>query len=54
MELTGAYDTIWADIGGGFSLILLAVVGMVLIVWDAFKNDDPVLPWVGTAALVVA
>ena len=54
MELAGAYDTIWADLGGGFSLILLAVVGTVMIVWDAFKNDDPLLPWIGTAALAVA
>ena len=54
MDLAGAYDTIWTDLGGGFSLILLAVVGMVMVVWDAFKNDDPVLPWIGTAALAVA
>ena len=54
MELAGAYDTIWTDLGGGFSLILLAVVGTVMIVWDAFKNDDPLLPWIGTAALAVA
>ncbi len=54
MELSHAYDTLWVDLGGGFSLILLAVVGMVLVVWDAFKNDDPVLPWIGTAALAVA
>ena len=53
MELSQAYDTIWTDLGGGFSLILLAVVGTVMIVWDAFKNDDPLLPWVGTAALAV-
>ena len=54
MELAGAYDTIWTDLGGGFSLILLAVVGMVMVVWDAFKNDDPLLPWIGAAALAVA
>ncbi len=54
MELAGAYDTIWTDLLGGFSLILLAVVGMVMVIWDAFKNDDPVLPWIGTAALAVA
>ena len=54
MELSQAYDTLWTDLGGGFSLVLLALVGMVLILWDAFKNDDPALPWVGGAAMAVA
>ena len=54
MELSQAYDTLWADLGGGFSLVLLALVGMVLIVWDAFKNDDPALPWVGAVTMAVA
>jgi len=54
MDLAQAYDTLGADLGGGFSLLLLAVVGMVLIVWDVFKNDDPALPWIGAAALAVA
>ena len=54
MDLTTAYDTIWADLGGGFSLVLLVLVGMVLVVWDAFKNDAPALPWVAVAALAVA
>lgn len=54
MELAGAYDTLLTDLAGGFSLILLAVVGAVLIIWDAFRNDDPVLPWVAIAAMVIA
>lgn len=54
MELTQAYDTLWTDLGGGFSLVVLALVGLVLVVWDAFKNDAPALPWVGALALGVA
>ena len=54
MELSQAYDTLWADLGGGFSLLLLVLIGMVLVVWDAFKNEAPALPWVGAATLGVA
>lgn len=54
MELAGAYDTLLTDLAGGFSLILLAVVGAALILWDAFRNDDPALPWVALVAMAIA
>ncbi len=53
MDLTNAYDTIWTDLGGGFSLVVLALVGMALVVWDAFRNDAPALPWVAAATLAL-
>ena len=54
MELINAYDTWLADLSGGFSLVLLTLVGLVLVVWDAFRNDAPALPWVACASLGVA
>ncbi len=53
MDLTNAYDTIWTDLGGGFSLVVLALVGMALVVWDAFRHDAPALPWVAAATLAL-
>lgn len=54
MDLTQAYDTIGTDLMGALSLVLVAVVGLVIVVWDAFRNNDPRLPWVAGGALAVA
>ncbi|HMB94076.1 MAG TPA: NADH-quinone oxidoreductase subunit N [Rhodothermales bacterium] len=54
IDLSQAYDTLGADLVGGFSLALLVLVGLVLVVWDAFRNDARELPWVAAAALGVA
>ena len=51
MELSNVYDALLADLGAGFSLVVLAVVGLVLVVWDTFRNDAPVLPWLAGLAL---
>ena len=52
MELSTAFDTILSDLAGGASILWLALAGVVLIVWDIFRNNAPVLPWL--ACLVVA
>ncbi len=54
MDLSQAYDTLGADLIGGFSLVLLTLVGLGLVVWDAFRNDPPALPWVAVASMAVA
>ena len=53
MDLTTAYDTLLADLAGGFSLVLVCLVGLVLVVWDAFQNDAPALPWVAAGTLAL-
>lgn len=53
-DLSQAFDTIWADLSGGASMVWLALVGVVLIVWDVFKNDDARIPWVAALALLAA
>ncbi len=52
--LSSAYDTLPQDLLGGLSIVLLSVAGVVLIVWDAFKNNDRRLPWLAALALVLA
>ena len=52
--LSSAYDTLLTDLVGGLSIVLLSVAGVVLIVWDAFKNNDRRLPWVAAVALGLA
>ena len=54
MELSGAFDDILVDLSGGASILWLALVGVVLIIWDAFRNDDPAIPWVAAASVAVA
>lgn len=54
IDLSQAYDTLGADLVGGFSLVLLVLVGLVLVVWDAFRNDARELPWVAAVTLGVA
>jgi NADH-quinone oxidoreductase subunit N len=50
-ELAEAYANVGSDIMGAFSLVLAGVVGLALVVWDSFRNNDPAIPWVAAAAL---
>ena len=54
MDLTNIYASIPADLAATFSLVLLAVTALALVVWDAFRNNAPGIPWVGCAAVGVA
>lgn len=54
MEYTEIYSSIPSDLVGAFSLVLVTIAGLVVVVWDAFKNDARGIPWLGIAALSVA
>ncbi|MEM1126983.1 MAG: NADH-quinone oxidoreductase subunit N [Bacteroidota bacterium] len=54
MDLSAAYSSMLADLPTIFSMAWLCTVGLALVVWDAFRNNDRNIPWVGAAALVVA
>ena len=54
MELSSAFDTILADLAGGASILWLSLIGVVVIVWDIFRNDAPPLPWVAGISVIVA
>ena len=51
--VTGTFDIGGADFAACLSLVLVSVVGLVVIAWDAFRNDSPAIPWLtaGTFAL---
>jgi len=52
LELSQAYDAFPADLAATSSLVLVTVMGLVVVVWDAFRNDAREIPWI--AALVLA
>lgn len=54
MDLSAAYNQLWADLPAIFSLGLVGVVGLVMVVWDAFRNNAPGIPWLGAGTMAVA
>jgi NADH-quinone oxidoreductase subunit N len=54
MDLSEAYLTLWSDLDGVFSMALVSLVGLIVVVVDAFRNDHPSLPWMGVAALLAS
>ncbi|MEX0820841.1 MAG: NADH-quinone oxidoreductase subunit N [Rhodothermales bacterium] len=54
MELSQAYDAFLTDMGMTSSLVLVTVMGLVLVVWDAFRNNAREIPWAAGAVLAAA
>jgi len=54
MDLSQAYVTLFSELGGVFSMALISLVGLVVVVVDAFRNDHPSLPWISAAAMAGA
>ncbi|GAB5521098.1 MAG: NADH-quinone oxidoreductase subunit N [Rhodothermales bacterium] len=54
IDLSQAYASLGADLGQALSLILLTVGGMVIVTWDAFKNNASAIPWAAAGFLGVA
>ncbi len=54
MEIASAFDTILTDLAGGASILWLSLVGVIVIVWDIFRNDARELPWVAGMSLGIA
>ncbi len=54
MEISSAFDTILVDLAGGSSILWLSLVGVIVIVWDIFRNDAPQLPWIAGLSVAVA
>ena len=54
MDVAQAYANFGADLAGAFSLVLMALVGLVMVVWDSFRNDAKAIPWLGVGAFAVA
>ena len=54
MDLSTAYSTLVGDLPAVLSLSIVGLVGLAMIVIDAYRNDHPVIPWLGVAALGVS
>ena len=48
------YDNLLVDLAAVFPTALVALVGIVIVVYDAFRNDAPEIPWMAAAGLLVA
>lgn len=48
------YDFLLSDIAATGPILLVALIGIVIVVLDAFRNDDASIPWIGGAVLIVA
>ncbi len=53
MDLSTAYSTILADIGASTSLVVVTILGLGLVLWDAFKPRHSAIPWVTAAVLLL-
>lgn len=54
MERSSTFDTLLLDLSGGAPILWLSLVGVIVIVWDIFRNDAPQLPWVAGISVVLA
>ncbi|NNE45676.1 MAG: NADH-quinone oxidoreductase subunit N [Rhodothermales bacterium] len=54
MDLSGAYSAMGSDLFSSLSLVLIAATGLLMVVWDSFRNNDRMVPWLGVAACTVA
>ncbi len=53
MDLANAYAALVADLPAVFSMGIAALVGLVMIGLDSFRNNHPAIPWMGVGALAV-
>ena len=51
MDLAQAYSSIGADLPAVTSMIIVGIVGMAMVVLDAFRNNHRAIPWMGVGAL---
>ncbi|PSQ61876.1 MAG: NADH-quinone oxidoreductase subunit N [Bacteroidetes bacterium QH_10_64_19] len=51
MDLSTAFPSLVADLPAAFSMSVVGLVGLAMIVLDAFRNDHPAIPWLGVVAL---
>jgi len=54
IELTQVYQTFAADLGDATSLIIVTLVGLGIVVWDAFRNNAREIPWIAGGAFLAA
>jgi len=53
MDLANAYAALVADLPAVFSMGIVALVGLVMVGLDSFRNNHPAIPWMGVGALAL-
>jgi NADH-quinone oxidoreductase subunit N len=48
------YATLFSDLIAAFPTVLVATLGIVVVLYDSFRNDAPEIPWITGAGLAVA
>lgn len=54
IELTQVYQAFAADLGQAASLVIVTLVGLGIVVWDAFRNNAREIPWIAGGALLMS
>ena len=53
-DISQVYQVFAADLGQAASLVIVTVVGLGIVVLDAFRNNAKEIPWIAAAALLMA
>ncbi len=53
-DITQVYQVLAADLGQAASLVIVTLVGLGIVVWDAFRNNAREIPWIAGGALLMA
>ncbi len=48
------YDQLWADLGATLPITIVGVVGIFVVLYDAFRNDAPEIPWIAGGGVLAA
>ncbi len=48
------YASLFSDLAAAFPTVLVALVGIVVVLYDSFRNDAPEIPWIAGAGIAVA
>ncbi len=54
MDLAHAFSTMWADLPAIFSMLIVGLVGLVVVLVEAFRNKHASIPWMTAGALGLA
>ena len=48
------YASLFSDLAAAFPTVLVALLGVVIVLYDSFRNDAPEIPWITGAGLALA
>ena len=52
-DISQVYQVFAADLGQAASLVIVTLVGLAVVVWDAFRNNAREIPWIAGGALLM-